>query len=153
MVTHAQEREVLTFTLSGLSKISALPQMKLAWIVVSGPAELRSEAHARLEVIADTYFSVSAPVASGHARVACAAGAIQAQISRAGTKPICADSIHMLTPALPLSRLKVEGGWYAILRVPSTRSDEDWAAELLTKPASHCIRDTFTIFPPKAISS
>ena len=63
VTTHAQTTDALTFTLSGLSKICALPQMKLGWIVVSGPAELRSEAQARLEVIADTYLSVSAPVA------------------------------------------------------------------------------------------
>ena len=63
VATHAENSEALTFTLSGLSKISALPQMKLGWVVVSGPQELRAEAQARLEVIADTYLSVSAPVA------------------------------------------------------------------------------------------
>ena len=63
VVTHAQSSQVLTFTLSGLSKICALPQMKLGWIVVSGPPHLRKEAQARLEIIADTYLSVSAPVA------------------------------------------------------------------------------------------
>ena len=54
--------DVLTFTLSGVSKISGLPQMKLAWVAVSGPAEVVSTAVARLEVIADTYLSMSAPI-------------------------------------------------------------------------------------------
>src|SRR4051794_28871772 len=59
----AREQELgLTFTLSGLSKIAALPQLKLAWLVASGPAELRERAMERLEVISDTYLSVNAPI-------------------------------------------------------------------------------------------
>src|SRR6185369_11680181 len=58
----AGNREVLTFTLSGLSKIVALPQMKVAWVVTSGPRESESEASGRLEVIADTYLSMNAPI-------------------------------------------------------------------------------------------
>jgi hypothetical protein len=131
VVTHAQNSQALTFTLSGLSKICALPQMKLGWIVVSGPPELRSEAQARLEVIADTYLSVSAPVALAAPHWLAHRHAIQSQIlERLQTNLRTLDKL--LTPDLPVSRLKVEGGWYAILRAPSTRSDEDWAADLLT---------------------
>jgi hypothetical protein len=148
VVTHAQNAEVLTFTLSGLSKISALPQMKLAWIVVSGPADLRSQALARLEVVADTYLSVSAPVALATPAWLAQRGAIQAQIlERVRTNLRQLDS--MLAPGLPLSRLKVEGGWYAILRVPSTRSDEDWAAELLTQAGVSLHPGHFYDFPSK----
>src|ERR1700691_1321706 len=60
--TFAANRELLTFTLSGISKISGLPQMKLAWIVANGPAEVVSAALARMEVIADTYLSMNAPI-------------------------------------------------------------------------------------------
>src|SRR4029077_3846839 len=60
--TFAGNREVLTFTLSGLSKIAALPQMKVAWVVTSGPPEMASEAIGRLEVIADTYLSMNTPI-------------------------------------------------------------------------------------------
>ena len=63
VVSHAAVTETLTFTLSGLSKISALPQMKLAWLVVNGPPELLRNSLARMEIIADTYLSVSAPLA------------------------------------------------------------------------------------------
>jgi alanine-synthesizing transaminase len=148
VVTHAQNTEVLTFTLSGLSKISALPQMKLAWIVVSGPADLRSQALARLEVVADTYLSVSAPVALATPAWLAQRGTIQAQIlERVRTNLLQLDS--MLAPSLPLSRLKVEGGWYAILRVPSTRSDEDWAAELLTQAGVSLHPGHFYDFPSK----
>src|SRR6202044_862488 len=58
----AQNTPGLTFTMSGLSKISGLPQMKAAWLVTSGPEQLESEALARLEIIADTYLSMNAPV-------------------------------------------------------------------------------------------
>jgi alanine-synthesizing transaminase len=132
VVSHAQASDALTFTLSGLSKIVALPQMKLAWIVVNGPPDLRRDAQARLEVIADTYLSVSAPVALATPRWLALRHEIQAQIlERLRTNLHKLDAL--LARGLPVSRLKVEGGWYAILRVPSTRSDEDWAVELLTQ--------------------
>jgi hypothetical protein len=122
--------------------------MKLAWIVVSGPAELRSQALARLEVVADTYLSVSAPVALATPAWLAQRGAIQTQILERVRANLCQlDS--MLAPGLPLSRLKVEGGWYAILRVPSTRSDEDWAAELLTQAGVSLHPGHFYDFPSK----
>ena len=146
MVTHAQNSEALTFTLSGLSKICALPQMKLGWIVVTGPPELRSQAQARLEVIADTYLSVSAPVALATPAWLAHRHAIQSQIlERVQANLRKLD--ELLTPSLPVSRLKVEGGWYAILRVPSTRSDEDWAAELLTQDGVSVHPGHFYDFP------
>jgi alanine-synthesizing transaminase len=146
VVTHAQNSEALTFTLSGLSKISALPQMKLGWIIVNGPPELRREAQARLEVIADTYLSVSAPVALATPHWLAHRRGIQAQIlERVQANLRKLD--ELLTPGLPASRLKVEGGWYAILRVPSTRSDEDWAAEFLTQEGVSVHPGHFYDFP------
>src|SRR6267143_1574772 len=62
LASFAANRGAMTFTLSGLSKISGLPQMKAAWLIASGPQQWKSEALARLEVIADTYLSVNAPV-------------------------------------------------------------------------------------------
>jgi alanine-synthesizing transaminase len=122
--------EALTFTISGLSKISALPQMKLAWIAVSGPQKLVREAMARLEIIADTYLSVNAPVQL-------AAPALLEQ--RKSIQPQLKDRLHVnlceldrqLSPNPAYSRLAVDGGWYAVLRVPVTRSDEDLAIALL----------------------
>ena len=130
--THATEQRVLTFTLSGLSKISALPQMKLAWIVVTGPDDLREAALARLEVVADTYLSVSAPVAYALPKLLELRGQIQPQILervRANLRSLD----EQLSARLPVSRLRAEAGWYAVLRVPVTRSDDDWAAELLAR--------------------
>ena len=149
VVTHAQNSEVLTFTLSGLSKISALPQMKLGWIVVNGPPDLRSQAQARLEVIADTYLSVSAPVALATPQWLAHRHAIQAQIMER-VQANLRKLDEQLAPGLPVNRLKVEGGWYAILRVPATRSDEDWAEELLTEAGVFVHPGHFYDFPSEA---
>ncbi len=130
--SHAGISEVLSFTLSGLSKVTALPQMKLAWMIANGPAELLQETLARLEVIADTYLSVSVPVALALPKWLETRGAIQSQIlERALGNLRRLDSL--LTPDLPLSRLHAEGGWYAILKIPATHSDEEWAIQLISR--------------------
>jgi hypothetical protein len=129
VVSHAAITEALTFTLSGLSKISALPQMKLAWLVVNGPSELLRSGLARLEIIADTYLSLSAPLALALPGLLETRRMLQPQILERVT-----GNLHLLDARLasgqPVSRLGVEGGWYAILRLPSIRTDEDWAMEL-----------------------
>jgi alanine-synthesizing transaminase len=132
VVSHAGVSEALTFTLSGLSKISALPQMKLAWVVVNGPPEALREAQARLEVIADTYLSVSAPLAHALPAMLETRRSLQPQIlERVRTNLRWLD--EHLSPGSSVSRLRAEGGWYAILKLPAIRSDEDWAVELLTQ--------------------
>src|SRR5580692_1644977 len=128
--TFAVNQGVLTFTLSGVSKISGLPQMKLAWIVASGPEQAASAALARLEVIADTYLSMSAPIQL-------AAPALLEQ--RHSIQALLRDRVRVnldrldreLAKQKSCRRLKVEGGWYAVLRVPVTQSDEDLAIEIL----------------------
>ena len=120
----------LTFTLSGLSKISALPQMKLAWIVVSGPIEQVRLALERLEVIADTYLSVSAPVQWAAQTLLEQRRTIQPQLATRISGNL-AELDRQLAEQKFCSCLIVEGGWYAVLRVPATRSDEDLATDLL----------------------
>jgi len=130
--TFADNREALTFTLSGLSKISGLPQMKLAWIVTGGTDEQVSTALARLEVIADTYLSMNAPIQL-------AAPALLEQ--RHSVQPLVLDRVRAnlseldrgLAKHKTCRRLEVEAGWYAVLRVPVTQSDEDLAIEILRK--------------------
>ena len=78
--TFALKETVLTFTLSGLSKICALPQMKLAWLVVSGPPDLVRPAIDRLEIIADTYLSPSTPVQLASPKLLSLRGAMQSQV-------------------------------------------------------------------------
>jgi alanine-synthesizing transaminase len=124
--------DALTFTLSGISKISALPQMKLAWVATSGPEEMVSEAGARLEIIADTYLSMNAPVQL-------AASALLDQ--RKQIQPILLDRMSVNLAELDrqlagrpsCTRLLVEGGWYVVLRVPAIENDEDLAIRLLRK--------------------
>jgi alanine-synthesizing transaminase len=128
--TFAFHDRVLTFTLSGLSKVSLLPQMKLAWTVVSGPEALSRAAVDRLEIMADTYLSPSTPVQLALPKLLALRRGLQAQLR----KRISAN-LSVLDEAVReskcLSRLEREGGWYAILRAPATGTDEDLAVALL----------------------
>lgn len=128
--TFAGKTPALTFTLSGLSKISLLPQMKLGWIVVSGPEPLVRNGMERLDVIADTYLSPSTPGQLALPEMLDMRGTLQAQMrQRLCTNLGFLDAV--LPGGGPVERLKREGGWYAVLRVPVTRSDEELAIELL----------------------
>jgi alanine-synthesizing transaminase len=126
----------LTFTLSGLSKISGLPQMKAAWLVVSGPQELKREALGRLEIIADTYLSVNAPVQLALPVLFEQRHSFQEQLLSRVRRNL-AELDRQLAGQKACSRLPVEGGWYAVLRVPAIRSDEDFVIELLTTKGVH----------------
>jgi alanine-synthesizing transaminase len=127
----AANQGVLTFTLSGVSKISALPQMKVAWIVTTGPAVDVEAAQARLEVIADTYLSMNA--------IQWATPALLDQ--RKTIQPQLLDRVRdnlaefdrQLAGQKSCQRLNIEGGWYAVLRVPVTQTDEELAIELVRK--------------------
>lgn len=130
VTTHAGVLEALTFTLSGLSKISALPQMKLAWVVVNGPTDYLRSALERLEVISDTYLSVSAPLAHALPKFLEARHSLQPQILERIMRNLTWLN-QQLSPDLPVSCLESEAGWYAILKLPAILSDEDWAIELL----------------------
>src|SRR5579859_2160810 len=129
-MSFAENGDVLTFTLSGLSKISALPQMKVAWVVTSGPEVEVVEAMGRLEVIADTYLSMNAPIQWAVPALLPQREEIQRQLlSR--VKANLAELDRQLAEQKACQRLMVDGGWYAVLRVPVTRSDEELAIELV----------------------
>jgi alanine-synthesizing transaminase len=129
-LTFSAKDATRTFTLSGLSKISALPQMKAAWIAVSGPQELKREALVRLEVIADTYLSMNAPIQLAVPTMLEQRHSIQSQLMRRIKDNLKELDVQLARQKL-CHRLKVEGGWYAILRVPVTGSDEDLAIAML----------------------
>jgi len=126
----AFNHEVLTFTLSGVSKISALPQMKVAWVVTSGPADQVEAAMGRLEVIADTYLSMNAPVQWAVPALLEQRKRIQRQLMDR-VRANLAELDRQLALQKDCSRLNVEGGWYAVLRVPVTRTDEELAIDLV----------------------
>ena len=128
--TFALHDAVLTFTLSGLSKISLLPQMKLAWTVVSGPAAVVHAAVERLEIIADTYLSPSTPVQLALPKFLSLRRSMQEQLQQRISANLAALD-GMLRESKSLARLGREGGWYAILRVPVTASDDELAVALL----------------------
>jgi aspartate/methionine/tyrosine aminotransferase len=123
--------ECLAFSMSGLSKIAGLPQMKLGWIVTSGPARLRAEAIEKLEWIADTYLSVSTPVACAAARLLASGELVQRQI-RERTAGNLAVAREVLAGSAA-SVLAVEGGWYIVVQMPRIRGEEDWAIHLLSQ--------------------
>lgn len=120
----------LTFTLSGLSKIAALPQMKLGWIHVAGPEDLRREALQRLEWIADSYLPVSAPVLYAASRwfelVPSIQGPILARLAENRTALAEAIGLGSAWRVLPAA-----GGWIALLDAPRIHSEEEWALTLL----------------------
>jgi aspartate/methionine/tyrosine aminotransferase len=121
---------VPVFVVSGLSKIAGLPQMKAAWIVATGPE--RAQALDRLEVIADTFLSMNAPVQWALPAWLANRTEIQQQIrSRAGAN--LAELDRQLAAFPTLQRLAFEGGWYAVLRVPALEPDEQTALALLER--------------------
>jgi aspartate/methionine/tyrosine aminotransferase len=129
-LTFAGGESCLRFTLSGLSKISALPQMKVAWIATTGPESLTADALARLEVIADTYLSMNAPVQLAVPALLEQRHHVQPQLlGRIRENLGVLDEQLKRNPSC--ERLAVEGGWYAVLRVPALGPDEDLAIALL----------------------
>jgi aspartate/methionine/tyrosine aminotransferase len=119
---------VPVFVVSGLSKIAGLPQMKAAWIAVTGPEA--PTALDRLEVIADTFLSMNAPVQCALPAWLEGRAAIQRQIMRRVAANL-AELDRQLVRLPAVSRLKVEGGWYAVLRIPALQPDEQTVIELL----------------------
>ncbi|MBN1687550.1 MAG: pyridoxal phosphate-dependent aminotransferase [Candidatus Omnitrophica bacterium] len=128
----AGSENILTFTLSGISKVLGLPQMKLSWIIVSGPEEARKEAIRRLEIISDTYLSVSTPIQHALPDWMEKREAIQHEIlTRLGNN---LKKLRALSAGQ--NQVKVyepEGGWVAVLELPDHRSDEAWALEILQR--------------------
>jgi alanine-synthesizing transaminase len=125
-------RHALTFTLSGLSKIAALPQMKFAWIAVSGPSSQMRAALDRLEVIADTYLSLSAPTQWAAPTLFAQRHSLRTQILQRIHKNR-AQLQTLLAGRTDCGLLEAEGGWYGVLRVAAQRTDEDLTIELLRK--------------------
>jgi aspartate/methionine/tyrosine aminotransferase len=109
--------EALTFTMSGISKICGLPQMKVAWLVMSGPAALKSEALARLEVVADTYLSMNAPVQLALGALLGTRHGFQSQLLRR-VRANLAQLDRQAVAGSACERLVTEGGWYAVVRFP-----------------------------------
>jgi len=141
----ASNNKALTFTMSGLSKISGLPQMKVAWLIATGPEALKQQAIARLEMIADTYLSMNTPMQL----------ALPVLLERDNFQQQCVERTRknlahldkLVSTQKLCTRLNLEGGWYAILKVPLTGSDEDLALELLNNHGVYVHPGHFYDFP------
>lgn len=125
----AAEAPCLAFSMGGLSKGCALPQLKLAWTAAGGPPALRNDALARLEVIADTYLSVSTPVQVAAPSLLARREELQRPILERVRGNL--ERLRRRLPGTPASLLDPEGGWSAVLRVPSTLGEEERALRLL----------------------
>jgi hypothetical protein len=125
-----EEREIAGFVMSGFSKVLGLPQMKLGWIIPVGPDSFVHAAEERLELICDTYLSVSAPVQHAAASWLAAQDVLTAPI-QARVRENRAWLRAQLGPGSLCSLLRSDGGWSVVLRVPASRSEDEWALTLL----------------------
>jgi alanine-synthesizing transaminase len=121
----------LSFSMSGLSKVAGLPQMKLGWIVVNGPKDLQRDAMEKLEWIADTYLSVGAPVQCAAAKLLAFADQFQGLIRGRTAANLRFAKAYLAGTSANI--LDVEGGWYATIRMPHIRSEEEYAVDLLDR--------------------
>ena len=124
------ESRVLTFTLGGLSKSAALPQLKLGWIVVSGPDQIVAEALERLEIICDTYLSVSTPVQVAASQLI-ASGVVVRNAIRQRVHQNYRELQRIAAAHPSVTVLSPEGGWSVIVRVPETIGEEALVMALL----------------------
>lgn len=118
-----------SFVMNGLSKTAGMPQMKLAWTIVRGPSAFRSAAFERIELMTDTYLSVSAPVQSALSDLLTIGDGIRQEI-----KQQCKTNLRRLQQTFEgtaVTVLHLEGGWSAILRLPSILDEETWVLKLI----------------------
>ena len=127
----AGDGPALAFSLGGLSKACGLPQLKLAWIAIFGPEAAREEARARLEIIADTYLSVSTPVQHAARSLLARIEELQRPIRERVTANHAA--LLRLTAGSVATPLDLAGGWYGVVRVPASLSEEDRVCRVLER--------------------
>jgi aspartate/methionine/tyrosine aminotransferase len=131
----------ILFSLNGISKLAALPQMKLSWFIVDGPGEQVARAFERLDILADTFLSVNTPVQVALPVILRSAPGMIEQIRNR-----IQSNYRCLQEALTGSSVSVlcaEGGWYAVLQLPQCRNDESWAIEILSRSDVHTFPGSF----------
>jgi len=144
--TFAANNKALTFTMSGLSKISGLPQMKVAWLIATGPERRKQQAVTRLEMIADTYLSMNTPMQLALPGLLELRHNFQQQCL-ARTRNNLAQLDKVLSAQRLCTRLNLEGGWYAVVKVPVSGSDDGLALELLNTCGVYVHPGHFYDFP------
>jgi len=145
--TFAANSEVLTFTLSGLSKISALPQMKIAWLAVTGPAAQVRSALDRLEIVADTYLSLNAPAQAALPVLLAQRHSLRPQLlARINENLSYLQSQLRSHPVAEL--LHAEAGWYATLRYSANNSIQASVPSSDEALAIHLLRHHHVLLHP-----
>jgi aspartate/methionine/tyrosine aminotransferase len=145
----ATRLDVLTFTLGGASKSLGLPQLKLGWIVAGGPPAQRREALKRLELIADTYLSVSTAVQLAAPALLDQAAVVREAIHNRIRRNL--EQAYAIVAAHPeCALLPVEGGWSLVLRVPAIRTEEQLVLQLLARERILVHPGYFFDFPHEA---
>lgn len=122
----------LTFVMSGLSKVCGLPHMKLGWIAAAGPPALRDAALERLEWMTDLFLSVSAPASLGAPEWLAARHTFQGR-TRERMNANLARLDRAVARVPELTRVAADGGWVAVLRLPSRHTEEEWLFGLLDR--------------------
>jgi aspartate/methionine/tyrosine aminotransferase len=147
-VDPAAENEVSLFILNGLSKLAGLPQLKLGWIAARGPADQMRRRMEHLEIIADTFLSVGTPVQLAGPALLASAGEVHGQIQSR-----IRENYHFLQvrcSKTPVECLNLQGGWYANLRLPRIRSEEEWVLHFLESADTLVHPGYFYGFPQEA---
>lgn len=131
-----KQSDALTFVLSGVSKISGLPQMKAGWVCLHGPDKLVARAAERLEIIADTFLSVSTPLQFALPALLEARHGIRPQIlARIHENLATLDEVIVFNPLI--SRNDAQGGWYTTLRIPAYERSDGSAMRLVRETGVH----------------
>jgi aspartate/methionine/tyrosine aminotransferase len=117
-------------------------------MAIAGPAAAREEARARLEVVADTYLSVSTPVQQAAPAILARAEELQAPIRDRIQANL--EVLRAAAAGTPSTVLDVEGGWSAVLHVPATRSEDEWVIALAEQDGVLVHPGYFFDFPSEA---
>ena len=125
------EESVPCFVLDGLSKLAGLPQMKLGWIAASGPRSLMDEARGRLEIIADTYLSASAPAMNALPSWLALSDAFGRALGDRLRANLASLRSSLEYPGSPHRVLRCEGGWTALIESPRLQGEEEMAISML----------------------
>lgn len=123
--------DTLSFSLNGLSKSAGMPQMKIGWIVITGPANQLEAARHGLELIADTYLSVSSPCQLVLPQLINLGAGVRSCIRERILRN--AQALQDLLAGSPAHPLYTEGGWSSIIQLPQTLTEEDWVMRLLRR--------------------
>ena len=145
----ATRADVLSFTLGGASKTLGLPQVKLGWTVVGGPEAARTDALARLEIVADAFLSVGTPVQIAAAQLLERGASVRHAIERR-LRANLAELRRIARGSPACDVLRVDGGWSTCVRVPSIRSEEQLVLDLLEQERILVHPGYFFEFPREA---